>query len=219
MINLNSINLSDINLGGIDLSEIKLGMTYLKINRCVFILDTDGNLVKRTDWNTSNNNKAAGVAVLSDNCRFVISPDESPSRLAWGGYGTAISGIVTVNDLDAAKQDYAGSGNTDKIIAQLGPGNAPAADYCRGVTFKHGKKGYLGSLGEWLEAWKNKAEVDACMSLIGETAINTSSFHWTSNQSEPADRYSMLICFGDDENELYSDHKMYTYFVRAFAAL
>ena len=157
-------------------------MTYLGIKRDIFILDTDGNLVKRADWNTGNNSKAVGVAVLSDNCKFVISTTENSSSIQWGGYGTTISNIVTTTDAATAKKDYLGSGNTDKIIAQLGSGNAPAADYCRGVTFKHGKKGYLGSLGEWQEAYNNKAEIDACMSLIGGTAINTSHYHWTSTQ-------------------------------------
>ena len=157
-------------------------MTYLEIKRGIFILDTDGNLVKRADWNTGNNSKAVGVAVLSDNCKFVISTTENSSNIQWGGYGTTISNIVTTTDAATAKKDYLGSGNTDKIIAQLGSGNAPAADYCRGVTFKHGKKGYLGSLGEWQEAYNNKAEIDACMSLIGGTAINTSYYHWTSTQ-------------------------------------
>lgn len=190
-------------------------MTYLEIKRGIFILDTDGNLVKRADWNTGNNSKAVGVAVLSDNCKFVISTTENSSNIQWGGYGTTISNIVTTTDTATAKKDYLGSGNTDKIITQLGSGNAPAADYCRGVTFKHGKKGYLGSLGEWQEAYNNKAEIDACMSLIGGTAINTSYYHWTSTQY--SSRGSWVLRWSDgsvsDTNKSNNDR------VRAFAAL
>ncbi len=190
-------------------------MTYLEIKRGIFILDTDGNLVKRADWNTGNNSKAVGVAVLSDNCKFVISTTENSSNIQWGGYGTTISNIVTTTDTATAKKDYLGSGNTDKIITQLGSGNAPAADYCRGVTFKHGKKGYLGSLGEWQEAYNNKAEIDACMSLIGGTAINTSYYHWTSTQY--SSNNSWILSWSDgsvDCNNKYDDNR-----VRAFAAL
>ena len=190
-------------------------MTYLEIKRGIFILDTDGNLVKRADWNTGNNSKAVGVAVLSDNCKFVISTTENSSNIQWGGYGTTISNIVTTTDAATAKKDYLGSGNTDKIIAQLGSGNAPAADYCRGVTFKHGKKGYLGSLGEWQEAYNNKAEIDACMSLIGGTAINTSYYHWTSTQYSS---YSSWVLRWSD-GSVGSGGKGNDYRVRTFAAL
>lgn len=190
-------------------------MTYLEIKRGIFILDTDGNLIKRADWNTGNNSKAVGVAVLSDNCKFVISPSENSSNISWGGYGTTISNIVTTTDAATAKKDYLGSGNTDKIIAQLGSGNAPAADYCRGVTFKHGKKGYLGSLGEWQEAYNNKAEIDACMSLIGGTAIYTSAYHWTSTQYS-SDRSWMLAWSG---GSVGNGTKTNDRRVRAFAAL
>lgn len=190
-------------------------MTYLEIKRGIFILDTDGNLVKRADWNTGNNSKAVGVAVLSDNCKFVISTTENSSNIQWGGYGTTISNIVTTTDTATAKKDYLGSGNTDKIITQLGSGNAPAADYCRGVTFKHGKKGYLGSLGEWQEAYNNKAEIDACMSLIGGTAINTSYYHWTSTQY--SSNYSWILRWSD--GSVYYGTKYDSTRVRAFAAL
>ena len=190
-------------------------MTYLEIKRGIFILDTDGNLVKRADWNTGNNSKAVGVAVLSDNCKFVISTTENSSNIQWGGYGTTISNIVTTTDAATAKKDYLGSGNTDKIIAQLGSGNAPAADYCRGVTFKHGKKGYLGSLGEWQEAYNNKAEIDACMSLIGGTAINTSYYHWTSTQCSSVTSWSLYWSDGSVSTNTKTSHHR----VRPFAAL
>lgn len=190
-------------------------MTYLEIKRGIFILDTDGNLVKRADWNTGNNSKAVGVAVLSDNCKFVISTTENSSNIQWGGYGTTISNIVTTTDAATAKKDYLGSGNTDKIIAQLGSGNAPAADYCRGVTFKHGKKGYLGSLGEWQEAYNNKAEIDACMSLIGGTAINTSYYHWTSTQYSSNGSWLLYWSVGS----VSYNPKDYYGRVRTFAAL
>ena len=191
-------------------------MTYLEIKRGIFILDTDGNLVKRADWNTGNNSKAVGVAVLSDNCKFVISPSENSSNISWGGYGTTISNIVTTTDAATAKKDYLGSGNTDKIIAQLGSGNAPAAYNCRALLmFPDGRKGYLGSLGEWQEAYNNKSEIDQCMSLIGGTAINTSYYHWTSTQY--SSNYSWILNWSDGSVTNYNKNNDNR--VRAFAAL
>lgn len=194
-------------------------MTYLEIKRGIFILDTSGNLVRRSDWSASNNSKAVGVAVLSDNCKFVISPSENPSNIAWGESGIYVSGVLANTQASVAKTDFKGRQNTDNIIAQLGAGtvynNCPAATYCRGVTFKHGKTGYLGSCGEWQEAYNNKTEVDACMSLIEGTAISTSNHHWTSTQHSGTDAWRLLWSDGrvSTNNKANSDR------VRVFAAL
>ena len=191
-------------------------MTYLEIKRGIFILDTDGNLVKRTEWNTGNNSKAVGVAVLSDNCKFVISKTQG-GTMTWGGYGTTISGIVTTTDANTAKKDYAGKDNTEKIVTQLGGSNAAAASYCRNTSnlFPDGRKGYLGSLGEWQEAYNNKSEIDACMSLIGGTAIATNYYHWTSTQYSSGSAWILYWSAGG----VITNYKIDSRQVRAFAAL
>lgn len=190
-------------------------LTYAEIKMGVFILDTDGNLVSRGSWNTGNNAKAVGVAVLSDNCKFVISKIQGGS-LIWGGYGTTIDGVVITSDSSIAMMDYDGRGNTDKIIAQLGASNAPAANYCKNTSglFPDGRQGYLGSLGEWKEAYNNKSEVDACMSLIGGDVINTDYYHWTSAQRS-ADRSYVLAW---DDGAAGNGSKESERPVRAFAA-
>ena len=143
----------------------------------VFIYDTNGNLTKPEEWDTANNDLAVGVAVISDNCAFVIEKTVSYSDLKkWGGYGTKISEIVSTGTESAAKADYAGESNTTKIINQLGSGNAPAAEYCRGRsctvngTTLHG---YLGSCGEWQTAYNNKSSINSALSKIGGTAMKT----------------------------------------------
>lgn len=148
----------------------------------IYILDTDNNLVTRSNWDVSNNNKAVGVAVITSRSQFVIALSEKPSStLAWGSRDILIKDIVTTIDANIAKLDFAGKSNTDKIIAQLGTGNAPAAEYCSNYIFPNGQKGYLPALGEWQIAYDNKTEIDACMSLIGGTSIYT-DYHWTSTQ-------------------------------------
>lgn len=188
--------------------------TYREVKLGVFILDTDGGLFTRSQWNTSNNSKAVGVAVLSNNCKFVIALEEASSTMQWGGYGTTISDIVTATAADAAKKDYAGETNTDKIIAQLGTGNAPAAEYCKNYSFKNGKKGYLGSCGEWNEAYLNKAEIDTDLSLIGGTALNTSDYYWTSTQYSSYNSWILNWSYGDT----YGTNKDRNRRVRAFSA-
>ena len=159
-----------------------VAMAYKYIPVGIYIYDTDGNFTKADDWNTANNGKAVGVSVRTENSAFVIAPTDNSAKKYWGGYGTTISGIVTSTDSVTAKKDYAGEANTDKIIEQLGEGKAPAAEYCRSLTFKNGKKGYLWSLGEAQDAYNNKAAIYAAMIKIGGTAITTDSYLWTSTQ-------------------------------------
>ena len=150
----------------------------------VFIYDTNGNLTKPEEWNTANNDLAVGVAVIDENCSFVIDKVGTSSTYQWGGSRTTISGIVTTSDINIAKIDYAGESNTTKIIDQLGSGNAPAADYCRGRSCTvNGTTlyGYLGATSEWDTAFNNKNEINSALNTIGGTAIAT-DWYWTSTQ-------------------------------------
>lgn len=159
-----------------------IAMTYKHIPVSICIYDTDGNFTNVDDWNTDNNEKAVGVSVYTENSAFVIAPTYDRTRKKWGGYGTTISGIVTATDYTTAKKDYAGELNTDKIVSQLDIIGAPAAKYCRNYTFKNGKKGYLWSLGEALDAYNNKEAINAAMRKIGGTAMDEEYFYWTSTQ-------------------------------------
>ena len=182
----------------------------------VYILRTDNMLYTKEMWKTDWNSEAVGVAMVVDNCRFVISKIQG-SAMAWGGFGTTISGIVTATDENTAKKDYAGEDNTDKIIAQLGGSNDEAASYCRNThnLFPGGRQGYLGSLGEWQEAYNNKSEIDACMSLLGGTAIATDYYHWTSTQYSSRSAWVLAWLY----SVVGSSPKSAGYRVRAFAAL
>ena len=189
-------------------------MVYTYTPTGIYILDTDGALTTAANWNTANNSKAVGVAVLTDNCRFVIAPEMSSITLTWGGYGTTISGIVTTSDSSTALKDYAGSSNTDKIIAQLSASNAPAANYCKTYTFKNGKSGYLWSLGEMKAAYDNKSAIDTALSKIGATAMNTSNYHWTSTQYSSSGSWRLSWDGGNVSNGNKGNHG----YVRAVCA-
>lgn len=194
-------------------------VTYTKIPNGVFIFDNTGALTAVGSWNTSNNSSAIGVAVVSDNCAFVIEKTVSYTGKEWGGSGTTVSGIVTTKDESAAKTDYAGETNTTKIINQLGSGkNAPAADYCRsrsctvnGTTLR----GYLGALGEWQTAYNNKSAINSALNTIGGTAISTDAFHWASTQYSP-DFVWLLHWNSGGSNHYRKDNTRYT---RAFYPL
>ena len=192
-------------------------VAYTKIANGIYICDNTGNLTAVGSWNTSNNSSAIGVAVISDNCFFVIEKTESTSIMKWGGKGTTISGIETITDSSIAKTDYAGESNTTKIINQLGS-QAEAANYCRGRSCTvNGTTlyGYLGAFGEWWTAYNNKAAVDSALSKIGGTAINA-DYNWTSTQYS-SDKAWMLYWKSDDGANPYDkDRNLH---VRAFYPL
>lgn len=193
-------------------------VTYAKIPNGIYICDNTGTLTAVGSWNTSNNSSAIGVAVVSDNCAFVIEKTVLYHYEWWEESGTTISGIVTTKNSDIAKTDYAGESNTTKIINQLGSGKAPAAEYCRGRSCTvNGTTlyGYLGALGEWQTAYNNKSSIDSALSKIGGTAMNTNDYHWTSTQQSSSYAWKLKWLGGI----INGDGKYYGFYMRAFYPL
>lgn len=196
-----------------------VSLVYKKMTLGVFILGTDGNLYSESEWDQPNSS-AVGVAVLTNKCKFVIAPiasTEINDRLTWSKKGAYynVSGVTTTTKLIAAASDYEGVSNSSAIVSKYRAGTDYAAGWCQNFSFKNGKKGYLGSCGEWHEAYNNKAEIDACMSLIGGTAIRTDYSHWTSTQYNSNGAWSL-----DWENGGVGHYtKDYYFWTRAFAAL
>ena len=61
----------------------------------VFIYDTNGNLTKPEEWDTANNDLAVGVAVIDENCAFVIGKTQDNSGIIWSSklYETIVFGM------------------------------------------------------------------------------------------------------------------------------
>lgn len=153
----------------------------------VYIQHTSGRLYLRSKWNAAWNNEANGVAVkILGLCQYVIAPIEQ-TGLNWFDNGTFVDGIQTTDNINVAKVDFNGKQNTDRIVDQLGTDSNYAARYCQSYTFKSGKQGYLGAVGEWFYATLNKDEIDACMALIGGLPLYNESTNnwakWCSTQS------------------------------------
>ena len=64
------VKYSDVDLPGLDPNTAPNG---------VYICDNKSRLWKKSDWDTSNNDNASGVAVKTYNCAFVIAPVEQTS--------------------------------------------------------------------------------------------------------------------------------------------
>ena len=72
-------------------NDIPYAVDYTLPENGLYIYDTDGNFTLPANWNTANNSKAVGVAILTDDCRFVVAKEDvSSSYLRWGGYDTDI---------------------------------------------------------------------------------------------------------------------------------
>lgn len=162
-------------------------VTYATITNGVYICDNTGNLTTIESWNTSNNSSAIGVAVVSDNCSFVIGKTRSDSGKVWSStlYGTTVSGIMTTSDSSVAKTDYAGEANS-AIVRGLTSGEDNAFNWAYSNTITVNGTilhGYVGALGEWQTAYNNKSSIYSALSKIDGTAmLNDDVAYWTSTQ-------------------------------------
>ena len=160
----------------------------------VYIASVDGTLTTPDDWDTSNNSNAVGVAVITNNCSFIIDKGND-TKIQWGGYGTEISELDTIDSFSQAQLDYDGSSNTDKIISVLGSSTDYAAGWCKNKSITFGdevKYGYLPALGELKAAINNDkypSYISNALSKIGGTTINGSHYYWSSTHYSRSTAY------------------------------
>ena len=184
----------------------------------VWIYDLDGDFITPSDWDTSNNSKAVGVAVLGDNCRFVVAKEDIGSKY-WvkdSYHFIDIEGVLTTTSSTEAAKDFDGVTNTRLIIEALGVGNALVAEACASYSFLNGQTGYLGAAGEWKLARSYKDELNSALELIGGTKMTESSY-WTSTEYSSSIAWSQL--FGSGSSLEIGTKIGNGSYVRAFLAL
>lgn len=146
----------------------------------VYIEATNGELFTSDKWTGSLTPNS--VVVIQDEVRFRIALTQSSSTMRiHSSYDGALENYMTaIGEKAQALLDMKSAENTANIM-KLQSGTNYAAGYCNDFTFPDGKtKGLLPALG-WLQtAYDNKAEVDACLAACGATAMNKSTYHWTS---------------------------------------
>ena len=146
----------------------------------VYIASNDGSLVKPDSWNTSNNSKAVGVAVISDKCSFIIDKNnQTLNDKKWSNQLKDLS-LTNYTSESQAKTDYNGEHNTDIIMSE--DTQNVAAKYCRSksITFGTTRNGYLGAGGEWWTIYNNRDTISSALSKIGGAALNV--YEWTSTE-------------------------------------
>lgn len=113
----------------------------------VYIEDIDGNLYTPNEWDPTR--VPNGIAIF-DKTRFVVSLDiiVYGPMVQYGGFGMLV-GSSPETDIALARSRYDGYNSTKILLSKLGTGESTAAGYCYSYTFPNGKRGYLGSLGEY----------------------------------------------------------------------
>lgn len=151
-------------------------MTYTKIANGVYIAYSNGTLGP-TSGSASN---AVGIAVVSDNCSFIIDKNNQTSdNQIWSNQRKDLS-LANYTSGAQAKTDYNGIHNTDIIMAE--DSQNVAAKYCRekSITFGTARNGYLGAGGEWWTIYNNWDTISSALSKIGGAALNV--YEWTSTE-------------------------------------
>lgn len=161
-------------------------MTYTKIANGVYIAYSNGTLGP-TSGSASN---AVGIAVVSDNCSFIIDKNNQTSdNQMWSNQRKDLS-LANYTSEAQAKTDYDGMHNTDIIMAE--DSQNVAAKYCRekSITFGTTRNGYLGAGGEWWTIYNNWNTISSALSKIGGAALNV--YEWTSTEYSSDNAWDLL---------------------------
>ena len=160
------------------------------------IIDTDFNLYTESEWRASGKDasEAEGIAMSDGSHRYIMAKaDTTPSSykgVYWGGSGVVIPGMER-------GKGYDGYGNTQKIMAAITGSDgyykdepySAAAYAAQADAFPSGKKGYLGSAGEWSIVTDNFDKVQKLLNIIGKkfTTATWPSTYWTSSIDDTDD--------------------------------
>lgn len=176
-----------------NVSLVGKSVEYTKIIG-VFIQHINGQLFTSEEWETNGYSAtdANGVAVSDVDVSFVMAKSRLGSS-AWATQTGLIEGVAAAGDVTKAEKDIKGQSNTEYIIAS---GNAIAAQACADYVFPNGKKGYLGSFGEWNIAFKYKNEIQTAATLIGGPTF--ASEMWTSSQKNETNAWAFIWSTGSN---------------------
>lgn len=142
----------------------------------VWIQDTDGYCHTVDAW--SGKYTPNGVAVITNNCQFVVALENAvPGYEYWANGDISVPYDMTLytDDPNIAIADYNGETYTNKILSFL-TGDGHASAYCAKFVFPNGKKGYLGSVGEWCAVLDNEPKVELALNKFGHSLLSGSYF-------------------------------------------
>lgn len=148
----------------------------------VYIQHIDGKLYTTEEWTAKAfaNEVANGVAVVADECRFVVAKEYAQTGGSWASeYNTLIEGVFTTTSKAEALTDFNGLANYALIPKK---NNNGAAYKISKYRFPNGAEGYMPSAGEMGVLHNNINEIKAALSQIG--GVSLGSYLWTSTQAD-----------------------------------
>lgn len=180
----------------------------------VYVQHIDRTLYTEEEWTAKGfgDDVYNGIAVVTDNAKFVVAKYELGSMMTWlSKTSTLVDGILTTNDKEVAKKDYAGHHNTQLMLAT---DTSKAGYSCANYEFRNGAKGYLPAAGELYECYKNRATINSIISKIGGQTIDNIAL-WSSTQADSNNAFCVYFFNGN----VYSKAKEEVIHVRPFTTL
>lgn len=184
----------------------------------VLIVDRNGRFYTKDEWIASGNEgeDADGVAVSDGIHRLLISKTQYYTSKG-AGYGTTISGIVTTTDESTAFADFAGKSNTDLMVASLT--DSAASEVRSKALFVSGKKGYIGSLGEWAIIASKRGIINTLLGVIGAEELFYKSSSCDYMTSTHSSNYNLWYAHFGANVEYFSRSKNDSLWIRALAEI
>lgn len=155
-------------------------LAYEEVKLGVYIEDTTGKLWTADAWDGSATPN--GVAVLTENCRFVVALEDSDGmQYTWSyPYNSATAiGVTTATGVVGAMEDYNGRSNTETIMTVMSLEEC-AFKSCVLYEFPNGQSGYLGAAGEWQAVIDNFDAFETARSKCD--GADLAEINWTSTQ-------------------------------------
>lgn len=188
---------------------------YNAVPNGFYIEHIDSTLYTLNEWETAGfeGDLANGVAVITDDCRFVISKEDAATSVEWSNSKNIVQGVTIATNNEESYTDYEGKSNT---LAMLIDGNQPVANACDEYVFPNGKRGYLPAQGEWKTVFENITSVRKLLSAIGAEPITQKNL-WSSTQYSEEKAFE---CYLENYGATWAtDKKQTRYYARAFTTL
>lgn len=157
-----------------------------EVGNGIYIAASSGQFINPSDWG-SVDDVAVGVAVITDNSRFIIGRvSAQQTDTPWSSNtSTDLSDVPTSTSSSTIATYYDGVAYTDAMIAAGSSYNTTsyAAGYARSKSISFGGTtltGYLGSAGEWQDALNNHQAIMDAFTNIGETFVSSYYYFWAS---------------------------------------
>lgn len=149
----------------------------------IYIQDIEGYCLTEDEWNKAVGLTPNGIAVVTSNLSFVLAISEVSSSMAICGDAYTYPDLPQYSTDYEAFQDLNGANNTERMIAVYGSNANYAAGACANYVFPNGKRGYLGSAGEWRAIDLNYVSIAGLLSIIGG-GLPYNNYNYTSTRGQ-----------------------------------